>query len=58
MQKAAENAPLFLEAFYDACENLLKHNSNYFVPDVFLMNKVCVKHQIGYEIQLPVVICK
>ena len=53
MSEAAENAPLFLEAFYDACENLQKHNTNYYVPDVFMMNKVCVNHQIGYEIQLP-----
>jgi hypothetical protein len=53
MRKAAENAPLFLEAFYDACDNLRKHNKEYYVPDLTMLNTICVKHQIGYELQPP-----
>lgn len=54
MEKAAENAPLFLEAFYDACENLRQNFSEYTIPPISKMNEICKKHGVGYEIRPPV----
>src|ERR1700722_11207672 len=34
MSAASENAPLFIEAFYDACEALQRKHQDYAVPDV------------------------
>lgn len=53
MGQAAANAPLFIEAFYDACEALRRDHSNIAVPDVNLINRVLTKHEIGYEICPP-----
>jgi hypothetical protein len=51
MNEAAANAPLFIEAFYDACETL--HEKGVAVPDVRLINKILAKHDTGFEIQPP-----
>jgi hypothetical protein len=53
MGQAAANAPLFIEAFYDACETLRRDDSNIAVPDVNLINRVLTKHEIGYEVCPP-----
>jgi hypothetical protein len=51
MQQAADNAPLFLEAFYDACESL--RSDDLAVPDVKMINRVLAKFKTGYEIRPP-----
>jgi len=51
MRQAADNAPLFLEAFYDACESL--HTEGLAVPDAKVINRVLAKHKAGYEIRPP-----
>lgn len=51
MQAAAENAPLFIQAFYDTCEQLKGVGSP--VPDVAFINRVLAKSSVGYEIQPP-----
>lgn len=51
MSSAATNAPLFIEAFYDACEAL--RSKNIAVPDVRVMNRILAKHETGYEIRPP-----
>lgn len=51
MSLAAQNAPLFLEAFYNACEGL--RQKAFFTPDAPLINDVCRKHNIGYELNPP-----
>lgn len=53
MQLASENAPLFLEAFYEACVSLTKDNPDLFAPDEGIINDLCIKHNIGYEIRPP-----
>lgn len=52
MGQAAENAPLFIEAFYDACEKL-KIEQSLPVPDITFMNKVLTKYQTNYKIEPP-----
>jgi hypothetical protein len=51
MQDAAQNAPLFLEAFFDACEGL--RSDDFYVPPLATLNDICRKHGIGYEIRPP-----
>ena len=52
MRSAAENAPLFIEAFYDGCEKLRGNHPEYAVPDVNRMNRI-LANDVGYFIQPP-----
>jgi hypothetical protein len=51
MSAAAENAPLFLEAFHEACEEL--RAEGLFAPDFAMINTVCEKHRVGYVLKPP-----
>jgi hypothetical protein len=53
MSQAAENAPLFIEAFYDGCETLRKRHPEFAVPDVNRTNRVLYENEAGYHIQEP-----
>ena len=46
--QTAENAPLFIEAFYEACE-ALRADRSIAVPDVGRMNRILKEHGVGYE---------
>lgn len=52
MWGAAENAPLFIEAFYDGCE-ALRGDGTIAVPDAGRMNRILREHEVGYEIRPP-----
>jgi hypothetical protein len=52
MWKAAENAPMFIEAFYDGCE-ALRQNTSIAPPDVKIVNRILSKHKISFEIRPP-----
>lgn len=51
MDSTAENAPLFIEAFWNCCVDL--EQSGLGVPDVQIINAIMAEHGAGYEIQLP-----
>ena len=51
--QAARNAPLFIDAFFDACKTLQAGKEDYYAPDAELINAVCQEHRIGYEIWPP-----
>jgi hypothetical protein len=51
MDHAAKNAPLFIEAFHDACEAL--HPSGIGLPDLNRVNRVLLENDAGYEISPP-----
>lgn len=53
MYEAAKNAPLFIEAFFDACESILNRPGDFFAPDHNMMNEVCRDHGIGFQIEPP-----
>jgi len=50
---AAANAPLFIEAFYDACQSFPGDDADRFAPDAGMINGILVKHNIGFEIRPP-----
>jgi hypothetical protein len=52
MDSAAENAPLFIEAFYDACETL-KSEHDYPAPDVNLINRILANYEAPYRVEPP-----
>ena len=53
MEYAANNAPLFIEAFYDACETLQANHPEFALPDVGWMNRTLSDNGAGYEIRPP-----
>ena len=53
MQQAAANGPLFVEAFYDACQSLANGNPPTAVPDLNRINRILSETQSGYQIQPP-----
>jgi hypothetical protein len=53
MADAAHNAPMFIEAFYDACTSLRLAQPKYGVPDAAMINHVLARHKAGYDIQPP-----
>jgi hypothetical protein len=58
MEDAATNPPLFLEAYYDACEAIRRWPGDLFAPDAEIINEVCRTHGIGYELRPPALILK
>jgi hypothetical protein len=52
MWRTAENAPLFIEAFYEGCE-ALRSKDSIALPDVRRMNRILSDHGVGYEIRPP-----
>ncbi len=53
MGHAAANAPLFIEAFYDACHSLATANPPTPVPDLARINRVLFECGSGYQIEPP-----
>ena len=51
MSNAAQNAPLFIEAFYEAC--CAVKEVGVAVPDVATINRVLTKHETGFEVHPP-----
>ena len=51
MYQARRNAPLFIEAFYDACNSL--RSEDVAVPDVNFMNCALSQHNCGFQIRPP-----
>lgn len=56
MSTAAENAPMFLEAFFDACETL--GGGGLFAPNAQMINEVCERQNIGYAIDPPTLLLR
>jgi hypothetical protein len=51
MHHTAENAPLFIEAFYDACESL--RPSGIALPNLNRVNRILLENDARYEISPP-----
>ena len=53
MRDAAGNAPLFIEAFYDACESLQRAHPDWALPDLDMINRILSTRNAGYQIDPP-----
>ncbi|MGE0034835.1 MAG: hypothetical protein AB7S93_04305 [Xanthobacteraceae bacterium] len=58
MDSAAENAPLFIEALFDAGESLQRAHPQFVIPDPPSINLILAKHNTGYELQPPVLVSR
>lgn len=56
MARAAENAPVFIEAFWDACEELRARNPSMVVPDAARINRVLADANAGYQLDPPMLV--
>lgn len=50
MHEAASNAPVFIDALYDALVTLQNQNEKYYVPEAKELNRLFEQHRIGYQI--------
>ncbi|MET4803887.1 hypothetical protein [Bradyrhizobium sp. LB11.1] len=53
MGKAATNAPLFIEAFWTACEQLQRGNPEMVMPDAARINRILADAGAGYQLDPP-----
>ena len=53
MMQSADNAPLFIAAFYDACVAAQEAHPEISIPDVSVVNRLLAKHSVGYKLQPP-----
>jgi hypothetical protein len=53
MSRAAMNAPLFIVAFFDACETLQTKNPEIYTPGEAMINEILAEHGVQFEIRLP-----
>jgi hypothetical protein len=53
MNAAAQNAPLFIASFYDACESLKMKNAEFYTPDTAMINAVLSKYGVEFEVRPP-----
>lgn len=53
MDYASENAPLFIEAFYDACTDLAESEEETPVPGLDILNRILIRHGALYQIVPP-----
>lgn len=51
MNYAAANAPVFIDAFYTACEQLRDADPALPIPDIAWINRVLAEYEAGYQIQ-------
>ena len=53
MSAAAENAPLFIETFHEACEELQTVYPQTEMPGIFRINRILAEHDVGFQIDPP-----
>ncbi|CAO4132627.1 hypothetical protein [Methylorubrum extorquens] len=53
MNEASENAPLFIEAFYNACEELRMQRPDITLPDIGRLNRILSDAGAGFQIDPP-----
>jgi len=53
MERAAENAPIFISAFYGVCKQIKKQFGSKAAPSIPVMNRLLEMHRLGYIIAPP-----
>jgi hypothetical protein len=53
MYGAAKNAPLFIEALYDACQAVPTRFPSFAIPDEAAINRILFDNGVGFQIQPP-----
>lgn len=53
MMAAAENAPAFISAFWDGCEQVRADHPEVGLPDADVINQILYLHELPYELRPP-----
>ena len=56
MARAETNAPIFIEAFWDACQELRARNPTMVVPDAGRINRILADADAGYQLDPPMLV--
>lgn len=56
MARAGENAPVFIEAFWDACQELRARNPTMVIPDAGRINRILADANAGYQLNPPMLV--
>lgn len=58
MMAAAENAPVFISAFWDGCEQVRAQYPEVGLPDPDVINRILYEHDQPYELRPPVLLAR
>lgn len=56
MERAAANAPVFIEAFWDACQELRARHPAMVIPDAGRINRILADADAGYQLDPPMLV--
>lgn len=58
MMAAAENAPVFISAFWDGCEQVRADYPEVGLPDADVINQILYEHALPYELRPPALLAR
>jgi len=58
MMAAAENAPTFISAFWDGCEQVRADYPKVGLPDADVINQILYEHELPYELPPPALLAR
>lgn len=58
MMSAADNAPVFIGAFWDGCTQVQASHPEVGLPDADVVNKILYEHEIPFEVRPPALLAR
>lgn len=58
MMGAADNAPVFISAFWDGCEQVRSDYPEVGLPDADVINQILYEHELPYELRSPALLAR
>jgi hypothetical protein len=58
MMHAANNAPVFVSAFWDGCSEVQTSHPELGLPDADVINQILYEHEIPYEVRPPALVAR
>ncbi len=58
MMAAADNAPVFISAFWDGCAQVQAEHPEVGLPDADVVNQILYEHDIPYEVRPPALLAR
>lgn len=58
MMRAADNAPVFISAFWDGCTQVQASHPEVGLPDADVVNQILYEHEVPYEVRPPALLAR
>ena len=58
MMRGADNAPVFISAFWDGCAEVQASHPEVGLPDADVLNQILYEHEIPYEVRPPALLAR